>query len=272
MSTEDLNLSSPVELPNDVGQLKSLIALQSRTLTEREQLLVQCEAVMTQHKVVIHQHEEVLRQREATITSQHDTIEKQLKKLAGLEQQLARLLRRQYGPQKERVDPDQLTLFTAEELAGLIQDLKQGIVDSVSTDDGSTGEANASVDDPADDAAKAKHKGHERRPIPPEIPREIFVHPLNDVERLCPCCGKLRNEIGREVSEQLEYVPAHLKVLQHERVRFACDACEANVVTAPKPAQPIAKGLPGPGLLAHVTLSKYGNYLPLGRIRKLWGY
>ena len=64
-------------------------------------------------------------------------IEMQVRKLEGLDLQLARLLRKQYGPQKERIAPDQLTLFTPEELAELAEQLQQGIVDSVSTDDGS---------------------------------------------------------------------------------------------------------------------------------------
>ena len=63
----------------------------------------------------------------------------------------------------------------------------------------------------------------------------------------------------------MEYIPARLKVIRHERVKYACQACEENVVLAPKPPQPIDKGLPGPGLLAFVTLSKYGDYLPLYR-------
>lgn len=243
MSTEDLTL------PGDVEHLKKMVATQSRALAERDA---------------------VIAQREAVIASQHETIEKQLKKLAGLEQQLARLLRRQFGPQKERVDPDQLTLFTAEELAELVKELQQGTVDSVSPEDGPSDDESPAPES-ATDAAKPKSKGngHGRRPIPAHLPREILVHELSDEERLCPCCGRLRTEIGREVSEQLEFVPAELKVLRHERVRYACQACEENVALAPKPPQPIDKGLPGPGLLAYLMLSKYGDYLPLYRLEDM---
>jgi transposase len=232
MNTEGLNL------PNDVEQLKAMIA-------EREQLLVQ---------------------REAVIASQHDTIAKQLKKLAGLEQQLARLLRRQYGPQKECIDPNQLTLFTEEELVQVAQELQQGAVDSVSTDDG--GEPSPANDSATEGSAKPL-KGHGRRPIPAQIPRQVIVHELSDADRLCPCCGKPRKEIGREISEQLEFIPAQLKAIRHERVRYACADCEEHVTLAPKPPQPIDKGLPGPGLLAHLTLSKYGDYLPLYRLEEI---
>jgi uncharacterized protein (DUF3084 family) len=160
-------------LPNDVEQLKAMIARQAAALAEREEVINQKEAIITQK-------EEVIAQNEVIIASQHETIEKQLSKLERLHQELARLLRRQYGPQKERIDPNQLSLFTAEELSELIQELQQSKVDSVS---------------------------------PPHLPREVVVHELNEHERLCPCCGRPRTEIGRDVSEQLEYIPAQLKVL-----------------------------------------------------------
>jgi transposase len=43
------------------------------------------------------------------------------------------------------------------------------------------------------------------------------------------------------------------------------------VVVAPKPAQPIDKGLPGPGLLAFVITSKYYDHLPLNRQEAIIG-
>jgi transposase len=266
MSMDGLNL------PNDVEQLKAMVARQLMVLAEREQLLVQHQVVIAEREAVIVKHETKIAQNEVVITTQHETIERQLRKMEGLEQQLARLLRRLHGPQQERIDPNQLTLFTAEELAELAKQMEQGALDSVSTDDGSSGDATGaeeSVTDGATDKAddgKTKKKGHGRRPIPAHIPRRTVVHVLSDEERLCPCCGRLRKEIGREISEQLEFIPAELKVLRHERVRYACEACEENVALAPKPRQPIDKGLPGPGLLAHLTLSKYGDYLPLYRL------
>src|SRR5947199_3561110 len=247
MSMDGLNL------PNDIKQLKAIVA-------EREQLLVQRNAVIVKHEAKIAQNEVV-------IASQHETIERQLKKLAGMEQQLARLLRRQFGPQKERIDPNQLTLFTAEEIVELAKDLERGANDSASTDDGSSDQASKPESSVVDaSTTKPKGKGHGRRPIPPHIPREIVLHELSELERLCKCCGGLKNVISRQISTQLEYIPAQLKAVQHEQLIYGCEICEEHVVMAPKPAQPIAKGLPGPGLLAHLVLSKYGDYLPLYRL------
>ena len=280
MSTEDDILRNADDMPNDLEQLKAIIARQAQLLAVREQTVAQHEAaishrtqelmqreqVIAQHEVVISQHTETIARHEAIIASQHDTIESQQRKLEALQQKLTRLLRERYGPRKERIDASQLTLFTQEELAQLITELQQGTVDSISSDDGSSTDATA-TGEPAADAStsQTQKKGHGRRPIPPEIPRETVVHELSDVERMCPCCGKLRKEIGREVTEELEYIPARLTAIQHQRVRYACEACEENIALAPKPPQPIEKGLPGPGLLAHVILSKYGDYLPLYR-------
>ena len=259
MSTEDLHL------PNDVERLQAMIAERDVLIVQHGAVIAQREVLLADRQVMITERERIIAQREAVIASQHDTIEKQIRKLAGLEQQLARLLRRQYGPQQERIDPDQLTLFTPDELMELARELQQGAAESVATDDGSP-DAESSTDA---SPAKTRRKGHGRRPIPQHIPRETIVHVLSDEERLCPCCGRPRAEIGREVSEQLEFIPAQLKVLRHERVRYACQACEEHVATAPKPPQPIDKGLPGPGLLAHLTLSKYGDYLPLYRLEDI---
>ena len=63
----------------------------------------------------------------------------------------------------------------------------------------------------------------------------------------------------------MEYVPATLIVIDHVRLKYACKACEETIVLADKPSQPIEKGLPGPGLLAHIAVSKYAYHLPLAR-------
>lgn len=67
--------------------------------------------------------------------------------------------------------------------------------------------------------------------------------------------------IEREV---LEYVPSSFKVIQHVRPKLSCRACE-SIVQPPMPSLPIERGLPGPGLIAHVLVSKYCDHTPLHR-------
>ena len=115
--------------------------------------------------------------------------------------------------------------------------------------------ANRAVqEDPAEcdqvDDERSRQKRRGRRRLPKDLQREILRHELTDQERKCPCCGELRCEIGVESSEQLEYIPARWRVIQHDRVKYACRLCEENVAIADKPPQPIEKGLPAPGLCA----------------------
>jgi transposase len=122
--------------------------------------------------------------------------------------------------------------------------------------------------------------GHGRRKLPTNLPRERVVHDVAEAEKTCPCCASPRTKIGEETSEQLDYRPAKLFVVEHVRLKYACPKClktvsetpseavdtpASLVIVAPKPAQPVDKGLPGPGLLAHVITSKYADHLPLHR-------
>lgn len=100
-----------------------------------------------------------------------------------------------------------------------------------------------------------------RRPIPDYIPRNnIELLPPKDH---CKCGGTLRR-IGEDVTEELEYVPGRFVVNKITRPRFACKRCE-QFAQAVLPSRPIERGRPGPGLLAHVLVSKYADHLPLYR-------
>jgi transposase len=107
--------------------------------------------------------------------------------------------------------------------------------------------------------------GHGRKPLPPNLPRIPVVHDVPPAERRCRECDRELVRIGEEVAEQLEYKPASFHVLRHVRPKYACKACQANVVIAEPPPAPIEKGIPGPGVLAHLVVSKYADHLPLYR-------
>jgi len=105
-----------------------------------------------------------------------------------------------------------------------------------------------------------------RRPLPDHLPREEVVHPG---ACLCPACGGALREIGKDVTETLDYVPARFKVIQHIRAKFSCRACD-TVVQAPAPHHAIARGRAGAGLLAHILVSKYDDHLPLYRQAEIY--
>lgn len=111
------------------------------------------------------------------------------------------------------------------------------------------------------------------RKLPAHLPRDMRVHRPETTAahhdangQACGCtgCGGRLRLIGQDVSEQLEYVPARFKVIRHVRLKLACVACE-TIFQATAPSRAIARGLAGPGLLAHVMVAKYCDHLPLYR-------
>ncbi len=205
-----------------------------------------------------------LAQHHAVIAQQNATVQQQEQKISHLEHRLAKLLRREFGSRSERLDPDQLLLFDQEELAALSAELAAAVAEQESAER-EAAEQESAAPDPHDSGKSAQRKGHGRRELPASLPREQKRYELTAEERVCPCCGEQRAEIGSELSEQLEYIPASYKVIVHERVKYACKHCEEQVALAAKPPQPVEKGLPGPGLLAQTVLSKHGDHLPLYR-------
>jgi transposase len=106
-----------------------------------------------------------------------------------------------------------------------------------------------------------------RRPLPAELPRETET--LEPKENACPDCGSVLDRLGADVSETLEYVPGRFKVIRTVRPKLSCTRCD-RIVQQPAPHRPIARGLAGPGLLAHVLVSKYADHLPLYRQSEIY--
>jgi transposase len=105
-----------------------------------------------------------------------------------------------------------------------------------------------------------------RRPLPAHLPRQEIVH---ESSCNCPACGGELLRLGEDVSEMIEYVPGRYQVIRHVRPKYSCAACE-KLVQAAAPSRPIARGLAGPGFLAHVLVSKYADHLPLYRQSQIY--
>jgi transposase len=107
------------------------------------------------------------------------------------------------------------------------------------------------------------------------LPVTTQVYELSAEERVCPCCGQERKEMGADESWQIEYHPGHFERLHHVRKKYACPACETNgenpqIEAAAKPDAAIDKGLAGPGLLSYIVTSKFSDYLPLYRLEDIF--
>lgn len=110
-----------------------------------------------------------------------------------------------------------------------------------------------------------------RKALPADLPREEVIY--EPEARLCPCCNSELVTIGEERSEELEKVPAELKVIVHVRVKKACPSCKsAGVLTPPLPPAvfPLERARPGAGLLADIIVSKYVDHLPLHRQEEMY--
>ena len=118
-------------------------------------------------------------------------------------------------------------------------------------------------------ASRPKTKS-KRKPLPKALPRETRVIDIADEEKVCPCCHGELHQFGEETSEQLEYIPATIKVIETVRPKYACRMCEQNnthtpIKIADVPASPIPKSMATPSLLAQVIVQKYQFALPLYR-------
>jgi transposase len=175
------------------------------------------------------------------------------KEISLLNMRLEVLRRRLFGRSSEKMAAAELEFF-GEPLAAPDKSNDNNIV-NVSAD-----VEPAAAATPSQPAAKPAHGGG-RKPLPADLPRLEIRYELPP-ERLEAENLKL---IRQEVSEQLEYTPSSLLVLRHVQSVYGSRDSLGSVVTAPKPPQPIEKSIAGPGLIAHIIVSKYNDHSPLYR-------
>jgi transposase len=164
-----------------------------------------------------------------------------------VQQRLDALLRRLYGPRPAPVDPNQGLLFPEEPAV--------------------TPPA-APPPEPDRATRRGQCKPHGRRRPAQTLRHEPRRYELSAAERLCPECGTTRQEMGVETTNQYEYKPAEVFVIEHQRVKYACPCCTGEVVSAPKPPMPLERSLPGPGLCAQIIVDKYLDHIPLHRTER----
>jgi transposase len=167
-------------------------------------------------------------------------IEAQRVEIAHLKLLVAKLRRQQFGRRSEK-------------MAGLLDQLE------LQLEELETGDAElAAIVEPRATERRARPP----RSLPDHLPRETHIHTPDLAQ--CPDCGGPLKPLGEDISEMLEYVPAHFRVIRHVRPKCACGRCD-RIVQALAPSRPMAQGLAGPGLLAHVLVSKFADHLPLYR-------
>jgi len=204
-----------------------------------------------------------------------EVIQKLRAELAQQRHHMDLLLRKVYGRSSEKFSPDQGTLFEVTPA-----DEEQLPPPPVTPAPAPRAEPSA--------LAKA---GHGRRRAPDTLERVPLVYDLTPAEK--ESLGGEPNLVALpdEVTEQWEWKPSCLFVLEHHQkkyVRRETDAAAAEstndgpetsavreistppVIVAPKPPQAIPGGVAGPGLLAQVIVSKACDHLPLNRQERIW--
>ena len=165
---------------------------------------------------------------------------------------IAKFRRMQFGRRSEQMDDTITQLELALEELECVR-AEQASDEPAARDEGA---------EPATETEPSVPAKPKRKPLPDHLPRELVEHLPADC--CCPDCGGALKKLGEDIAEVLEYVPASFQVIQHVRPKLACAVCDI-IVQAAAPSRPIARGMAGPGLLAHVLVAKYCDHLPLYR-------
>ena len=191
-----------------------------------------------------------LAQLEALVTEQQTTLTTLHQALEQAREQITLLKKALFAPKRERYvpSPDQKLLF----------------------------ETTPTEPPPAAPPAESTSPPRQRRKprgkfvFPDFLPVVRQEHTLSPAECACGQCGEQRVIIRTQTTKQLELGRAKAYIVEQVRHTYACPHCKSHLVTAPKPAQPIEKGLPAAGLIAHVAVCKYSDHLPLHRQEQIF--
>jgi len=207
-------------------------------LGEKEALLIERERIIAEKETQLAERDRVIAVRDAELYAKTLQIEH-------LKAQLAVLRRARFGRSSEKLDRE------IEQLELVLGELEESVAES----NARTEQARQERASPAR-AKPTDRKPGGRKPLPAHLPREQVIH---QPPPACVCCGgKVLRKIADDLTEVLEYVPSSFKVMQHVRPKLSCRDCE-TIVQAALPSFPIERGRPGPGLLAHVAVSKYAD-------------
>ena len=187
----------------------------------------------------------------ALILAQHEQLISREREIEHLKLLLVKLHRMQFGRKSEKLQRQ------IEQLELRLEELESNRSEKTSPSEPSSVAT-------APSATTAKPA---RRALPDHLPRQTRTHVPK--ETVCPQCRGALRKLGEDVSEMLEYVPASFVVVRHVRTKLSCTKCDC-IVQAEAPSRPIERGLPGPGLLAHVLVSKYCDHQPLYRQSEIY--
>lgn len=226
--------SGDLELPADLAELRALLATTQARLAASEQAL--------------EIERSALGETRQQLETAHNSIKLTALQIEKFKVQLARLRRMKFGQSSERLAHE------ADQLEFTLEDLEAEHAHTQCVIEGRV---------PEDALAKDAPRKPRRAPLPDHLPRDEVLHTAPDADG-CSACGGAMGKLGEDVTEVLDYVPGRFRVTRHVRPKLSCNRCD-TISQAPAPALPVPRGRSGPGLLAHVVVSKFADHLPLYR-------
>ncbi len=221
------------QLPDDLAECQRLLLAAFQEARQRERHVVDAERQVTELKRVL----------DAT-TASYEQLQESHQAMAD---ELNRIKRWIYGRKRERIieGEGQRHLFDLEPPGA--------------------GEPEESIPEEPPQQVAAHSRRRRRELDLSKLPHYRHELDLSAAEKTCSCCGRLKDCIGKDETKILEYVPSKLEVHVHVRPKYACRHCKDGVVSPPPPERPIARGIAGPGLIAQILVSKFGDHQPLYR-------
>lgn len=196
--------------------------------------------------------------KDAYIEHLENTIKDLQNQVNNLTEMIQLLRREKFGSSSEKTPkdecPGQLSLFNEAEL-----------------------ETDSSVAEPVTDVKGylRKQKGTRRDQFLKELPVRELLCDIPVEERYCGQCGTDLKPIGKEVvREELEFIPAKLRILRYVRMAYECPRCKHTehpyIEKALTPTSLLNHSLASPSSVANVMYQKYVNSVPLYRQEKDW--
>lgn len=201
--------------------------------------------------------QEEVRKKDGTIAELDRLVKRQQATIEQMQQRMNDMLRKLYGRGSEKLDINQLLMD------GVILDADREIN---ATQAAEAVETTAPAPEP-----RRKPRRNGRCPLPEHLPRHEIIIPVPEEQRRCPITGKERPVIGYEEAEKLEYIPETLRVNVYKREKLGSPmgAEEGGVLTAELPPAVVERCLADTGMLAHVSVAKFDDHLPLYRLERI---
>lgn len=216
---------------------------------------------MTAQESRIRELESQLAQRDEMISSLQNSINELNHLVTNLTEIIQQMRKARFGPSSEKTvvtdsSCEQLSLFNEVEL-----------------------EADGVIDEPVEKISKGKVTPKSKRVRKVQIIKDLPVTEVlceaPDEDLACPKCHADLKVLGKEVvREELEYIPAQLRVVKYVRYSYECPKCKHTdkpyIIKAGVPTSLMNHSLASPSSVANVLYQKYVNGIPLYRQEKDW--